>query len=147
MSYSLSDAWRERQGVTHHAHEVDMGNPHAVFFVPCLKDIPFEKWGPEAERHAQFPNRANIEFVEVEGLSRLRVRVWERGAGPTLACGTGACAAAVAALQTQRVRHEPSAGFVVVHLPGGALEISWQGPGTSVFMRGPAAEVFRGEFF
>ncbi len=134
-------------GSTHLGHEVNMGNPHAVFFVPCLKEIPFEKWGPEAERHARFPNRANIEFVEVDGPSDLRVRVWERGAGPTLACGTGACAAAVAALQTHRVKLDPQTGFVGVHLPGGKLEISWRGPGTPVLMRGPAAEVFRGEFF
>ena len=134
-------------GITHHSHEVDMGNPHAVFFVPCLSEIPFEKWGPEAERHEQFPHRANIEFVEGVGPSEVRVRVWERGAGPTLACGTGACAAAVASLHTQRVRMDPKTGFVSVRLPGGKLEISWGGPGTSVFMRGPASEVFRGEFF
>ena len=133
-------------GFAKHFFEVDMGNPHAVFFVPCLAEIPFEKWGPEAEKNPRFPYRSNIEFVEGVGPSELRVRVWERGAGPTLACGTGACAAAVAALFTRRCRLDPESGFVRVHLPGGELAIRWDGPGKPVLMRGPATEVFRGEF-
>lgn len=133
-------------GFAQHFFEVDMGNPHAVFFVPCLAEIPFEKWGPEAERNPRFPHRSNIEYVETVGPSELRVRVWERGAGPTLACGTGACAAAVAALFTRRARLDPETGFVRVHLPGGELAIRWEGAGNPVLMRGPATEVFRGEF-
>ena len=136
----------EFSGFNHHFFEVNLGNPHAVLFVPCLRDIPFEKWGPEAERHPRFPDRSNIEFVEVEGPSSMRVRVWELGAGPTLACGTGACASAVAALFTHRVKPDPATGFVQVHLPGGVLSIRWSGPGSSVFMQGPATEVFRGVF-
>ncbi len=123
-------------------YEVGMGNPHAVIFpAGPLAAVPLELWGPRIESHARFPRRTNVEFVAIEGPSRIRVRVWERGAGVTLACGTGACASAVAALATQRVK-----GAVEVELPGGKLEIRWEGGNAPVFMKGPAREVFRGEF-
>jgi diaminopimelate epimerase len=121
--------------------EVDMGNPHAVIFVDDVARYPVEQLGPALESHPRFPRRTNVEFVQVSGEHSIRVRVWERGAGLTLACGTGACASAVAALATGRVN-----GTVRVELPGGALMLRWN-PGESVLMEGPAEEVFRGEFF
>jgi diaminopimelate epimerase len=122
--------------------EVSMGNPHAVFFVEDVASIPLEKLGPLVEKHPRFPNRTNVEFVEILNANEIRVRVWERGAGVTLACGTGACASAVAALAKTQV-----SGKVAVHLPGGTLKISWAGAGKPVMMEGPAEEVFRGECF
>lgn len=122
--------------------EVDMGNPHAVVFVDDVTEVALEDIGPQFEVHSRFPARTNVEFVQVVAPDRIRVRVWERGAGVTLACGTGACAAAVAALGTGRVR-----GEVKVELPGGVLKIVWPGPAQSVVMAGPAAEVFRGEYW
>ncbi|MBC7693323.1 MAG: diaminopimelate epimerase [Methylotenera sp.] len=131
-------------------HAVDMGNPHAVIFVPDVASFDVEKFGSVIEKGPQFPSRTNVEFVEVLNPHEIRLRVWERGAGLTLACGTGACAAAVAALALEKVRNP-----VTVHLPGGALKITWkgaeksaaQGLQSSVWMEGPAEEVFRGEFF
>lgn len=125
-------------------HEISMGNPHAVIFVDP-GERPEEmaaNYGPEIERLPRFPNRTNVEFVEVTSPSAIQVRVWERGAGLTLACGTGACAAAVATLATGR-----GSGRLRVNLPGGDLRIAWAGPEYSVIMEGPATEVFRGEYF
>lgn len=121
--------------------EVSMGNPHAVFFDEDAERLP--RLGPEIEKHPRFPKRTNVEFVSPrDGV--LNVRVWERGAGLTLACGTGACASAVAALALGRV----SGGKreVTVRLPGGDLRIAWEGAGHPVFMEGPATLVFEGEF-
>ncbi len=123
-------------------YEVNVGNPHAVFFVNALSQFPVETLGPLIEKHPRFPQRTNVEFVEVGDGHSIRVRVWERGAGITLACGTGACASAVASLATQKV-----SGRVEVLLPGGALQITWSGKVTdSVMMQGPAEEVFQGRF-
>lgn len=121
-------------------HPVSMGNPHGVVFVDELAALPFEHLGPLLERHPIWPAMANIEFVQVENSSSLRVKVWERGVGPTLACGTGACAAAVwsARLGTTGRR-------VAVHLPGGSLEIRWEDD-NHVWMIGPAVEVFTGSY-
>jgi diaminopimelate epimerase len=122
--------------------EVNVGNPHAVFFVDDVAAVALERLGPLVENHARFaPARTNVEFVEVTGRGSIRVRVWERGAGVTLACGTGACASAVAALATGRAH-----GRLTVGLPGGDLLIGWEGEGKPVLMEGPAEEVFRGEF-
>lgn len=128
-------------GEGYHFFEVSLGNPHAVVFRDAVHQFPIERVGPVFESMPRFPRRTNVEFVEVQSTSDLRVRVWERGAGITLACGTGACAAAVTALAAGRVK-----GKVSVHLPGGTLAISWEGPGHPVIMEGPATEVFRGEF-
>ena len=123
--------------------EVGMGNPHAVIFVPDVAGIPLEKFGPEIETHPRFPKRTNVEFVEVLSPREIKVRVWERGAGVTLACGTGACASAVASLASGRCQ-----GELQVHLPGGTLLIGWKGGKSEpVIMKGPATEVFRGEYF
>ena len=123
-----------------HFFEVSVGNPHAVVFVDQFEVGLVEGLGPLIERHPRFPKRTNVEFVRVTGPRSIQVKVWERGAGVTLACGTGACAAAVAALETGRVR-----GPVEVELPGGKLVIEWDGG--SVFLEGPAEETFRGEFY
>lgn len=120
--------------------EVNMGNPHAVFFSDDVARIPLEDLGPKIEIHSRFPKKTNVEFVQVVDDYTIRVSVWERGAGITLACGTGACASAVASIQAKRVSSP-----VQVHLPGGVLTIEWNGPGHPVMMTGPAMEVFRGE--
>jgi len=129
------------QGKEFRFYEVSMGNPHAVFFVKNVAEFPVEELGPIVEKHPRFPKRTNVEFVEVQNPNSIQVRVWERGAGITLACGTGACAAAVASLATGKTQ-----GVVDVHLPGGKLRISWAGNMNPVMMEGPAQEVFRGVF-
>ena len=121
---------------------VSMGNPHAVAFLrDALADFPLDAVGPVVEHHPLFPHRTNFEIVNVIGRGEISARVWERGAGLTLACGTGACAAAVAGrlrgLCDERVR---------VHLPGGDLDIAWPGPGQDLFMTGPATTVFTGDW-
>jgi diaminopimelate epimerase len=119
---------------------VSMGNPHAVLFVPDAAAVPLEAVGPRLEHHPAFPARTNVEVCQVLARDRLRVRVWERGAGITLACGTGACAAAVAARLWRYVDAR-----VVVELLGGELEVTWPGdPRRPVFLRGPAVHVFDG---
>jgi diaminopimelate epimerase len=136
-----ADALHEPLSVDGHSFEaacVSMGNPHAVLFVPHLAAVPFELIGPKVERLEIFPARTNVEFVEVLSRDEVRVRVWERGVGETLACGTGACATAVAtSLRGLTGRR------VAVHLPGGTLDVEWAEDGR-VFMTGPAEEVFRG---
>ena len=122
---------------------LSMGNPHAVLFVDDPERAPVTTLGPRLERHDAFPNRVNVEFVRVASPTRVEMRVWERGAGETLACGTGACAAAVAA----RLIGEADAEMVV-SLPGGELEIEWEGSlgdDKPVFMTGPAVRSFEGE--
>jgi diaminopimelate epimerase len=116
-----------------------MGNPHAVLYVPDLEAAPVTTLGPRIETHAAFPNRVNVEFVQVLGPTRLRQRTWERGTGETLACGSGACAAAVVSILRGVAERA-----LTVELRGGDLEIEWLAPDAPVFMTGPAAEVFRG---
>jgi diaminopimelate epimerase len=118
---------------------VSMGNPHAVTYVEDVESAPVARLGPRIEHHPAFPNRVNVEFVQVLSRERLRQRTWERGAGETLACGSGACAVAVASiLRGVADRH------LTVELRGGALDLAWDGAGGSVFMTGPAAHVFTG---
>ena len=121
---------------------VSMGNPHAVVFTDIpVKSFPLEKLGPMFENHAAFPDRVNTEFVNVIDRKNLDMRVWERGSGETLACGTGCCATAVAAILNGYADHD-----VTIHLLGGELEISWSGnEADSVFMTGAAETVFCGE--
>ena len=116
-----------------------MGNPHAVLFVDDVDAAPVGVLGPEIERHPAFPNRTNVEFVELVGPQRVRQRTWERGTGETLACGSGACAVAVVSALRGVVESK-----LCVELRGGELEIEWEGPGSRVLMTGPAAEVFTG---
>lgn len=118
---------------------VSMGNPHGVLKVDSVETAPVESLGPRLESHPNFPNRANIGFMEVVDNHTMRLRVFERGVGETQACGTGACGAAVAAIQKGWVQSP-----VDVHLPGGKLHIQWAGEGQPVMMTGPATTVFEG---
>lgn len=120
---------------------VSMGNPHGVVFVDRIEDVPFDTLGPELEKHPMWPDRANIEFLQIISPSEARMRVWERGTGETLACGTGACASAVAAALTGRCGRE-----VTIHLRGGDLDIRWAENG-HVMMTGSATEVFEGNYY
>ena len=120
---------------------VSMGNPHAVIFVDDLEAIDFEKLGPLLESHPVFPAKCNIEFVQVLSRTHLKMKVWERGAGPTLACGTGACALLVAAVLEGR-----SERSATVTLPGGDLFIEWEESTNRCMMTGPALRVFAGEY-
>jgi len=117
---------------------VSMGNPHCVIPVDVVDGVPLAQLGPPLEHHPLFPKRTNVEFVEVQGRRRLKVRVWERGAGETLACGTGACAALVAMVRLGQAERKAT-----VALPGGELLIEWL-KSNHVFMTGPAEMVFQG---
>jgi diaminopimelate epimerase len=128
-------------GQTFAVTAVSMGNPHAIVYVNDVAGFPVETIGPLVERHPGFPRRVNAHFVEVIGPSEVRMRTWERGSGITLACGTGACAVCVGGVLTGK-----SARKILAHLPGGDLELAWPGDGSSVFMTGPATEVFSGEW-
>lgn len=119
---------------------VSMGNPHAVVFTERIDDMELEKLGPKFENHSLFPNRINTEFIEVIDSHTLRMRVWERGSGETFACGTGTCAAVVAACLNGICRQDEE---ILVHLRGGDLRITYRSDGT-VMMTGPAARVFDG---
>jgi diaminopimelate epimerase len=119
---------------------VSMGNPHAVVFVDDPETAPVERLGPAIERHPAFPNRVNVEFVAPRGRERLLQRTWERGAGETLACGSGACAAAVVSILRGVTDRR-----LTVELRGGSLEIAWPADDAHVEMTGPAAHVFDGE--
>ncbi len=119
---------------------VNVGNPHAVFFVADADAVPLERLGPVIEHDAIFPQAVNVNVASLAGPDRLRLRVWERGAGLTRACGTGACATAVAAIRKGLVQSP-----VTVTLPGGDLVIAWEPEGT-ILMSGPATEAFRGTF-
>ena len=120
---------------------VSMGNPHAVLYVPDVDAIRLDTVGPKLEVHAAFPRRVNVHFVQVISPNQVRMRTWERGSGITLACGTGACAVAVAGVLTGRTGRT-----LLAHLPGGDLELEWAGDDQPVFMTGPATEVFTGEW-
>jgi diaminopimelate epimerase len=117
---------------------VSMGNPHCVLFVPNIALAPVADLGPMIENHPAFPNRTNVEFVEIVSRTEVRQRTWERGSGETLACGTGASAVCVAGAVGNRTERQ-----VLIHLKGGDLRLEWAGD-NHVFMEGPAREVFRG---
>lgn len=118
---------------------VSMGNPHAVLCVADIDQAPVQQLGPLLERHERFPNRANIGFMQVIAPNRIRLRVFERGAGETTACGTGACAAVAVGRSWGLLDTEVS-----VDLPGGTLQIQWDGPGHPVWMTGEAVTAFEG---
>ena len=119
---------------------VSMGNPHAVFFCKTdVKKLDLEKIGPQVEKHQIFPERVNAHFVNVESPGEITMRTWERGSGITLACGTGACACAVAGVLSGFCENN-----VLAHLPGGDLRLFWCSEDNCVYMTGPAAEVFSG---
>lgn len=119
---------------------VSMGNPHAVVFVEDTKNFEIEKYGPLFESHEVFPNKTNTEFVQVLSRNEINMRVWERGSGETLACGTGTCASVMACLLNGYTDEN-----VLVHLLGGDLQITYDKETNHVFMTGPAETVFEGE--
>ena len=127
-------------GETLHVSSVSLGNPHAVVFVEDPETAPVERWGPEIERHAAFPNRVNVEFVRAVHRRRIEQRTWERGTGETLACGSGACAVAVVSMLRGVVDRD-----VEIALRGGMLQIRWPAEDAHVEMTGPAAHVFTGQ--
>jgi diaminopimelate epimerase len=128
----------EIDGYRFDAAVLSMGNPHCVLFVDDLAAVPFERLGPQIETYERFPAHVNAEFAQVLSDTEVRMRVWERGVGETMACGTGACAVAVGA----NVRGL-TGRTVAVHLPGGTLDIEWASDGR-VYMTGPVEEVFHG---
>lgn len=119
---------------------VSMGNPHCITFVADVTAIPLDTLGPQFEHHRAFPQRINTEFIQVVQPDYLKMRVWERGAGITLACGTGACASLVAGVLEGRCDRRAT-----IELPGGPLQIHWSETDNRVYMTGPAAKVFTGE--
>jgi diaminopimelate epimerase len=119
---------------------LSMGNPHAVMQVTDVDQAPVASWGPQIEQHPAFPRRVNVGFMQIMNRQLIRLRVFERGAGETLACGTGACAAVVAGIRLGWL--DP---VVDVQATGGRLTVAWPGLGTSVFMTGPAHTVFQSD--
>jgi diaminopimelate epimerase len=126
-------------GRTYRVTCVSMGNPHCVTFVEAVEPLELEKIGPKFEYHPFFPKRVNTEFIQVVNPTELSMRVWERGSGETWACGTGACAAAVAAVLNHKAGRR-----VTLHLRGGDLEVEWRAEDNHVYMTGAAEEVFEG---
>lgn len=116
-----------------------MGNPHCITFVNDVQSISVDKIGTKIENHPLFPEKTNVEFIQVLNRKEINFRVWERGAGETLACGTGACAALVAAVLNKKTDRKAT-----IHLPGGDLDIRWADDG-NIYMTGPAELVFKGE--
>jgi len=135
LSYAL-----EVDGQNYSIAAVSMGNPHSVLRVDDVLTAPVQELGPKIEHHPRFPQRVNAGFIQIVDRHRANLRVWERGAGETQACGTGACAAAVAAI-SQGWMDSP----VSIDLPGGRLSIEWAGPGQPVLMTGPAVRVYEGQ--
>ena len=119
---------------------VSMGNPHAVIFCEDVDAVDLNDLGPKVEHYPAFPNRINAHWVQVISPAEVKIRTWERGSGVTLACGTGACAVAVAGALTGRTGRE-----ILAHLPGGDLRLEWRASDGHVYMTGPAEEVFTGE--
>lgn len=127
-------------GIEYRMTGVSMGNPHAVVYVEDVKGLEIEKIGPKFENHERFPQRINTEFVKVLDRKTAEMRVWERGSGETLACGTGACAAAAACILNGFTENQ-----VTIRLLGGDLQIEWDRESDRIYMTGPAAVVFDGE--
>ena len=137
----LAADWIDHCGFDSKMTCVSMGNPHAVLCCECVENVELQHVGPTLELHPMFPNRVNVHVFRADGEGELTMRTWERGSGLTMACGTGACAVAVAAHLTGKAGRE-----VLVHLPGGDLTIDWREADDHVYMTGPAVEVFRGEW-
>ena len=130
---AVVDAPLEIGGEVKRATCVSMGNPHAVLFVDDTESLPLAQIGPEYENHRRFPNRINTEFVQVIDEGHVRMRVWERGSGETLACGTGCCATGVACVLNGKTGNK-----ILVDVLGGQLEIEWDQKNNNVWMTGPA---------
>lgn len=118
---------------------VSMGNPHAITFVENVEDFEVEKYGSKIEVNERFPQKINVEFIEIVNKNHIKMRVWERGSGETLACGTGACASVVAGIINNLIERK-----VIVELLGGCLEIEWNKEDNHIYMTGPAVTVFEG---
>jgi diaminopimelate epimerase len=132
----------ETEGRRFEAVCISVGNPHAVIFLEePLEAFDVARYGSRIEHDALFPERTNVEFARCEGRHEVAQRTWERGSGETLACGTGACAVAVAGCLTERLQSP-----VTVHLRGGVLKIAWPGEGEGIYLEGPAEEVYEGEW-
>lgn len=129
-------------GKTYEITAVSMGNPHSIIFMDDVKNLDLEKMGPDFEFHPFFPDRVNTEFVKVLDRHTVEMRVWERGSGETMACGTGACAVTVASILNDKV---DGSSPVTVKLLGGDLKIFWDREANLVYMTGPATTVFDGE--
>jgi diaminopimelate epimerase len=138
---TLETAWHQDCGLEPFITCVSMGNPHAVFFCRDVSKVLLEQVGPVIETAPIFPRRINVHFVQVKSADEVTMRTWERGSGITLACGTGACAVAVAAAMTGRTGRK-----LLAHLPGGDLKLHWSEQDHHVYMSGPAVEVFRGDW-
>jgi diaminopimelate epimerase len=136
-----TDAWFQDAGVDPRITCVSMGNPHAVIYCADVAKVPLECVGPGFEHHPWFPRRINLHVVQVHSPSEVTMRTWERGSGITLACGTGACAVAVAGVLT-----EHTSRTITAHLPGGDLLLQWNEQDNHVYMTGPAREVFSGDW-
>jgi len=121
-------------------YAASMGNPHMIVFVNNIDEIPFDYWGKYLEKHKSFPNDTNVHFVQLIDQANIKVKVWERGCGPTLACGTGACACLVITSKLGKTLDRAN-----VYLPGGKLEVEWPNQTGPIFMQGPALKVFSGE--
>jgi diaminopimelate epimerase len=139
--HPVIEAPLEVDGQTLKVTAVSMGNPHAVVYVDDVANFPVARIGPMLENHPAFPRRVNVHFVTVDGPGEATMRTWERGSGITLACGTGACAVCVAGVLTGRTGRT-----LLAHLPGGDLTLEWPADDASVFMTGPATEVYSGEW-
>jgi diaminopimelate epimerase len=139
LSFSIDMAGTDFYPLTI-ASAANVGNPHVVLFVDDAEKAPVAELGPKIEHHPLFPERTNVEFVTLTDMNRLRMRVWERGAGITMACGTGACATMVAAQRRGLVGHKAE-----VILDGGALTLEWGGEGKPVIMTGPWAQAYKGD--
>ncbi len=133
--------WAAACGLDPRVTCVSTGNPHAVFYCSDVKAVPLEQVGPVLETAPVFPRRINVHFVEVHSPAEVTMRTWERGSGVTLACGTGACAVAVAGVLTGRTGRA-----ITAHLPGGDLGLRWGESDNHVYMTGPAVEVFTGDW-
>ncbi len=138
---SVVDAPIEVDGNDYHVTCVSMGNPHAVVFIEDTDSLPIESIGPKFENHEAFPNRINTEFVQVIDKGYVKMRVWERGSGETLACGTGCCATAVACILNGKTENK-----VTVEVLGGKIEIEWDREKNVIYMTGPGVTVFEGDY-
>jgi diaminopimelate epimerase len=141
MIEGAASDWQERCGLDRRVTCVSMGNPHVTLYCRDVAAVPLEIVGPKIENHTVFPRRINVHFVQIHSPEELTMRTWERGSGITLACGTGASAVCVSGVLTGR-----NARRVLAHLPGGDLELEYRESDNRVYMTGPAAEVFAGEW-
>ncbi len=127
--------------ITLKVNAVGMGNPHLIVYYHDFENIPLERWGKSLEANSYFPNKTNVHFVNIINRNKIEVKVWERGCGPTLACGTGACACVASTYLNGYTQNS-----VEVSLPGGLLHIDWPDKNKAIFMTGPALSVYNGSF-